>query len=219
MRPFMSPTRVENQRASALGRLMSEPQPGGLDGNAAGAWVAGLGYSLVTPHAAALPRARGEPEIASDLTAVVEVAKEHLLSEHAGERRADPAHPHKALGSSSLAFDLLHLLAVHFGKQFLHQLQSPTLTRDLRLEARRQSLPVGGDEGVQTPLPGASGRHEGADAVEHQQSLDAADVAGALFQQALPFAAQSPAILIGDGRNMHHAADLLLPQLQRHQRS
>src|SRR5512132_4664887 len=153
MRPFMSPTRVENQRASALGRLMSEPQPGGLDGNAAGAWVAGLGYSLVAPHATALPRARGEPEIASDLTAVVEVAKEHLLSKHAGERRADPAHPHKALGSSSIAFDLLHLLAVHFGKQFLHQLQSPALTRDLRLEASRRGCPS-----AVMRRPGASSR-------------------------------------------------------------
>ena len=54
--------------------LMLQPQPGQLDGNLAGPFVAGFADALFAPARPAVVGRAGEPEITADLAAVVEVA-------------------------------------------------------------------------------------------------------------------------------------------------
>src|SRR5208282_3483401 len=69
--------------------LMSQPEPGQLNGDRAGAAVAGLADALLTAALPAIEGCSGQSDIAGELTTVVEVAVEYLVDHHPGANWAD----------------------------------------------------------------------------------------------------------------------------------
>ena len=64
-----------------------------------------------------------------------------------------------------------------------------------------------------------AGRLEVTDALRHQQSLDAVRVLAPLDHKPRPFARPATGVLLLGRGHVHHAADLRLTALQRHQRA
>src|SRR6185369_13012008 len=81
---------VEPAREGAP-RLMAQPQPGQLDRSPPRPRVARFGDALVAPDAAALPWTGRKAEVAAHLAPVAEVAEEHFVAQHRGEREPDAA--------------------------------------------------------------------------------------------------------------------------------
>src|SRR6266850_17292 len=69
--------------------LMTEPQPGDLDRRLASAAVAGFADALFAHAVAAVVGRSGQPDIAADLAAVVEVAIEYFVDQSLPADRAD----------------------------------------------------------------------------------------------------------------------------------
>src|SRR4029077_13264258 len=172
-------------------RLMPQPQPRELDGASPRPRVARPGDALVASDAAALPGDRDQPQVAADLSAVVEAAIVHLVRQHAGERRSDAAHSNKLTSRRAVVCDHLLDLAVPLGEHLLDQPQSTTFARGLHLRPRRQSLAFGRPNCVETLFPIPLDEPVIAHAVQDQQPFDARDMAVALVQQPLALATKT----------------------------
>src|SRR5207245_4599780 len=70
-------------------RLMDRPEPCQFDGELTGPPVAGFADALLPASLAAVVRRAGEAKVTADLTAVVEVAIEHLVDQFLAADRAD----------------------------------------------------------------------------------------------------------------------------------
>jgi hypothetical protein len=81
---------------------MPQPQPGQLDGGVPRPRVARLGDALVAFDLAAPPGARGKAEVGTHLTAVAEVAEEHLVARHGREGDPDAARAREPGGDGSV---------------------------------------------------------------------------------------------------------------------
>src|SRR3954453_20943929 len=88
-----------------------------------------------------------------------------------------------------------------------------------RAQAGRKRLTIGRMQPIESLLPIAPGRLEVTDALRHQQSLDAVRVLAPLDHKPRPFARPATGILLLGRGHVHHAADLRLAALQRHQRA
>src|SRR5208283_813653 len=80
------------------------------------------------------------------------------------------------------------------------------LARDLRRKPRRQRPPVAGARVLELPQEVARERLGVADPLRVQERLDAIGVGGALFQQALAFAARALVVLLLRARHVHDGA-------------
>ena len=99
---------------------MPQPQPGEFDRGSSGAGVAGFGNPLIALHSTARPRARGETEIASNFTAVTEVAKEYLVGQYRGTHPADAAQADQPRRLTLIGVERCRLLGLDFGNHDDH---------------------------------------------------------------------------------------------------
>src|ERR1700751_2882380 len=132
----------------ALG-LMLDPKPGKLDGDRAGAGIAGFTDPLLAHNGAAVERRAGEPEIAADLATIGERAIERLVDQllPADHPDALKTGKHDCLGVRGPGFGSAQLgtafslnlidLPEHHRKPFM-------FAHNLRLEALGQWTPIAG---------------------------------------------------------------------------
>src|SRR5262249_42292965 len=149
-----------------------------------------------------------QPQVAADLTAVIEAAIVHLVRQHAGERRSDAAHSDQLAGHRAVVRDHLLDLALHLGEHVLGQPQSATFALDLHLRPRWQGLAFGRPNRVETLSPIPLDEPVIAHAVQDEQPFDAGDMAVALVQQPLALAAETALVLLSDARH----GTLVLPR-------
>src|SRR6185312_3980122 len=101
--------------AEIAARLMPQPQPGELDRKLARTPVAGLADALLAAALAAVVRRARKPEIAADLTAIVERAIECLVDQPLPADRTDALEldelPYLGLGRAGLSGSRAALLA------------------------------------------------------------------------------------------------------------
>src|SRR6202045_2412049 len=203
--------------------LMSDPQPGEVDGEFAGAMVAGFADALV---ALAVPAVVGHPdqaEIAADLAAIVEAAIEHFIDQPLPADRADALELSEAHGlffRRSRRRGALRGPAVRFkhGQLLVHQAQPFVLAHDLLLEPLRQRPPVAGAHVGERVEEAWLERHGVADALRVQQPLDAIGVGGAFLEHALALPVAAFAVLVFHRRHMDHAAHPRLAPQKSQQR-
>src|SRR5262245_43253799 len=159
---------------------MPEPEPRQLDGASPRPCVARPGDALVASDAATLPGDRDQPQVAANLTVVIEAAIVHLVHQHVAECRSAPAHSDQLAGYRALVRDHLLDLALHLGEHLLDQPQSVTFALDLHLRPRWQGLAFGCPNRVETLSPIPLDEPVIAHAVQDQQPFDAGDMAVAL---------------------------------------
>src|SRR5712691_7529672 len=158
-------------------RLVSDPQPGELDGELAGAAVAGFADALIALAGATVVGRPGQPDIAADLAAIVERAVEHFIDQPLSADHGDAFElgEHHGLGlpraflrgpqlGPALAFDRLQLP--------VQQAKPLVLAHDLLLQLLRQWPPVTGAQLVEAGDAAGLERHHVAHALGVQQSLD-----------------------------------------------
>jgi hypothetical protein len=149
-----------------------------------------------------------------------EVAEEHLVARHGGEGGADAAQAREPGGVAVLRRrgDRL-LFGLDLGDHLHHLPQPPALAQQLGPQAGRERLAVGRAQRFEARLPVAPRRLEVADALRHQQALDAARVLAPLDHEPGPLARPPSGVLLLGAGHVHDAADPRLAALQRHQRA
>src|SRR6185312_2986924 len=205
--------------AEIAARLMPQPQPGELDRKLARTPVAGLADALLAAALAAVVRRARKPEIAADLTAIVERAIECLVDQPLPADRTDALEldelPYLGLGRAGLSGEQGGLVGHVERVQLLgDKAQSLVFAHDLLLEPRRQHPTVARAHLIDAREEARLERLGLAHPLAVQQSLDAIAVRDTLLQQALPRARAPLAILILHRWHMDHAADpRLAPQI------
>src|SRR5438132_3646362 len=199
--------------------LVSDPQPGELDGELAGAAVAGFADALIRRGGATVVGRPTQPDMAADLAAIVEVAIEHFIDQPLSAHHGDAFElgEHHGLGlpraflrgpqlGPALAFDRLQLP--------VQQAKPLVLAHDLLLQLLRQWPPVTGAQVLEALDEARLHRHDVADALGMQQSLDPIGVRRALIDQVVALPVSTLAVLILHRWRGHHAAHpRLSPQI------
>src|SRR5258708_7431098 len=204
--------------------LMLDPQPGEFDGEFAAAVIAGFADALVALAVPAVVGHSDQPEIAADLTAIVEAAIEHFVDQPLPADRADALELSEAKGLFFRRYwsgGQLRGPRVGFtDTQHLdHHTQPFVLTYNLLLELLRQRPPnprAQISEGVEEAW---LERHGVTDALRVQQTLDAIGVGGAFLEHALTLPVAPFAVLVFDRRYVHHAAHSRLSPQKSQQRA
>jgi hypothetical protein len=152
--------------------------------------------ALITADRATAPGAGGKPEITGDLTPVLERAKEDLVGQHAGNCQADATQPAQLDDLGSRGLGGLALFGLDLRDHLGHLPQTAALALDLARQTRRQISPVGRAQRREPLTPVSPGRLEVADALAHQEPLDAAQRLAALVAEPSPFPAATALILL-----------------------